>query len=843
MIYEITYIEKEKGKKQKLAHPVKDRKALLKLRDAKKNLNLLAKARQGDEKSKAKLLQLAYNLGHVNGPLAGCKSIGSFFFYDIDCYDKEQAVAMKDQILAMKDTIGLVMLERSAGGGYHAVCKRVPGTTVLENQVRVSCLLKIEMDTGAHDLQRVVYSTSGSEEDLIYLDDVLFEEPMTPEECEKEYQVLKERERKKLEEVPKGAKKANKHYRPWEDTKGSGTSVSKGGRADEGHTQGTGTTVPCEQSTDGVQSPCATGAEERIPKFPDSVDTKNSSEIIEASERTRYVFRECMKEEDVTEADLVNEGGRHNSVKVVLSHCNQLLSEGETLGVLKELMPEHWNDENIRTLVKAYYTDYYNQNQRLTVFQKRVFKESKRMGIEGLGDTHGVRHFSDIASDITEMPDPSVSPLSRLFASKEPPKIPEVLPKLVKVVTQSTPKKFIATVAQAMFPPLATYPKKLSFVYVDNQVRELRINCLIVAGTGTGKDMCTKQPLTHIIADMKERDEQNRDRLKKYNEACNSKANNKQNPPRPTDLVIQVIKSNITYAALVQRMDEAQGAPLYVRLNELEQWDKIEGCTGRSNQFTNLKLCDDEGNDFGADRASTQSVMGSGCLHLNWNANTTLSKVVRYFRFVLTDGPISRLCLATIPEDEIGGDIPVFGEYGNEYDEALKPYINNLKNATGVIDCPEARKLIKKLKNECADFARLSQDSVFDNLSHRALVHVFRKACLLFAANGMKWEKAIEGFCRWSLFYDLYLKMMLFGDLIRQADGDVSTSKRGPQSLLELLPDEFTIEDAANVRRKMGMEAGQARHMITVWMNRHHVYQISDISFKKANKLKKKDND
>ena len=537
-----------------------------------------------------------------------------------------------------------------------------------------------------------------------------------------------------------------------------------------------------------------------------------------------------MKEEDVTEADLVNEGGRHNSVKVVLSHCNQLLSEGETLGVLKELMPDNWNDENIRTLVRAYYSDYYNQNQKLTVFQKRVFKESKRMG-EGRGEM-----------DDGDRSQPT-SELSRLFASKEPPKIPEVLPKLVKVVTQSTPKKFIATVAQAMFPPLATYPKKLSFVYVDNQVRELRINCLIVAGTGTGKDMCTKQPLTHIIADMKERDEQNRDRLKKYNEACNSKANNKQNPPRPTDLVIQVIKSNITYAALVQRMDEAQGAPLYVRLNELEQWDKIEGCTGRSNQFTNLKLCDDEGNDFGADRASTQSVMGSGCLHLNWTANTTTSKVLKYFRYVVTDGPVSRLCLATIPEDEIGGDIPVFGEYGNEYDEALKPYINNLKNATGVIDCPEARKLIKKLKNECADFARLSQDSVFDNLSHRALVHVFRKACLLYAANGMKWERAIEGFCRWSLFYDLYLKMMLFGDLIRQAEGDVSTSKRGPQSLLELLPDEFTVEDAANVRRKMGMEAGQARHMITVWMNRHHVYQISDISFKKANKLKKKDNE
>ena len=281
-------------------------------------------------------------------------------------------------------------------------------------------------------------------------------------------------------------------------------------------------------------------------------------------------------------------------------------------------------------------------------------------------------------------------------------------------------------------------------------------------------------------------------------------------------------------------MDEAQGAPLYVRLNELEQWDKIEGCSGRNNQFTNLKLCDDEGNDFGADRASTQSVMGSGCLHLNWTANTTTAKVLRYFKHVVTDGPISRLCLATIPEGEIGGDIPIFGDYGQAYDDALKPYIENLKVATGVIDCPEARRMVKRLKNECAEFAKLSQDDVFDNLSHRALVHVFRKACLLYAANGMKWERAIEGFCRWSLFYDLYLKMTLFGDKIRHADDDVQVSKRGPQSLLDLLPEEFTLEDAKRVRRQMGMDTERAIKMIRTWKSREYVFQISDFSFKKV---------
>ena len=217
MIYEITYIDKGEGEKQKLAHPVKDRKALLAKRNSAKNLKLLEKYHQGDTKSKGKLLQLAYNLGHVDGLLAGCKSIGSFFFYDVDCYDKEQSETLKNQILEKKDAIGLVMLEKSPRGGYHLVCKRVPHTTILENIVRTSIELKIEMDTSAHDLQRVVYSTSGSAEDLIFLDDCIFEEPMTPEECEKEYELLKEREMRGLEEVPAGAKKANKHYRPWED--------------------------------------------------------------------------------------------------------------------------------------------------------------------------------------------------------------------------------------------------------------------------------------------------------------------------------------------------------------------------------------------------------------------------------------------------------------------------------------------------------------------------------------------------------------------------------------------------------------------------------------------------
>ena len=784
------------GRGHKMARPVTSREEYVALRNNPENAKCFYDARGGQQAQKMRQLQFNYNDLLPDGVLKGCCHPASTFAHDIDCQSAEQQAAIKQRILEKKDEIGLLELSGSANFGLHAVCRREKGKTILESQVRVSMITQTEMDTNTHDQARVMFTGPATEDNLFYLDDAIFEEEMSIEESAAEFEVLKEREKKGQEQVPKEAKKAIKHYRPWEGTPPVIPNTPVSSRPSEASGEISGDSSTTLGMTKG------------------------------ANERTRFIFRECMKEEGVTDADLVDQGGRHNSVKMILSSCTQLLSKEETLGMLKELMPNNWQDENIQNLVNDFYTDYYNPSQRLTLFQKRVFRESRRLG----GDTS--------QQDKSEFSVQNQSELSKLFASKMPPEIPKVLPKLVKAVTQHTPQRYKATVAQAMFPPLSTYSRKLSFMYIDNQERDLRSCCLIIAGTGTGKDSCTKQPLQHIIADMVERDKENRDRLKKFNDEYNNKANNKQKPQRPDDLIIQTLKYDITKAALVQRMEDAQGAPLYIRLNELEQWDKIEGCTGRNNQFTTMKLCDDEGNDFGSDRASTQSVMASGCLHLNWNANTTLSKAMRYFKYVMTDGPISRLCLATIPDEEIGSEIAVFGNYDEKYDEALKPFIENLKVATGVIDCVQARKLAQQLKDECADFARLSQDRVFDNLTHRALVHAFRKACLLYVANGNKWEKAIENFCRWSLFYDLYLKMMFFGEQIRHADDDIPTSKRGPQSLLDFLPDDFSLDDAKRVRRKEGLnnEGDSCIRMIRNWVNRGFVIQYSEFSFKKASK-------
>ena len=823
MIYRITVING-----RKYATAVKSREEFLALRDSSENLDYLAKARQGDEAAKRNLVQFAYNLGHVDGLIAGCKSIGSFFFHDIDCYDMSDGGSkMADVILSKKDEIGLMMLERSASGGWHLVCKRVPGTTILENQVRVACALKVgDMDNNARDLQRVVFGTSGSAEDLIYLDNELFLEPMSAEECEAEYVRLKERERNGEEQLPPGAKKANKHYKPWEEdtpSLSSRPSVSSPLSSRPSEARGEISSVGAMRQAASRKDSSTTLGMTSGGEFPDNYHGIPFTEILK-----KYWE--------------LNNGGFEPNVGDRDTLTFQLASDlrhicGRSAEWLDQVIPCYDGfpiEEKRQKIANALKSSYEGMPGRLKTvldalegrtpaLSARTRDSSTTLGMTGGG---GVL-------DMTNGEGEPSSDLSRLFASKTPPAIPDKRPKLVDAVLCNTPQKYKATVAQAMFPGLMAYPKNLSFVYIDNQVRELRANCLIVAGTGSGKDSCTKQPLAHLIADMKARDEENRRRLKEFNDEYNSKAANKQKPQRPADLIIQTIKSDITKAALVQRMDEAQGAPLYVRINELEQWDKIEGASGRSNQFTTLKLCDDEGNDYGTDRAGTQSVTGSGSLHLNWNANTTTAKAIKYFRYVLTDGPISRLCLATIPEEEVGAEISVFGTYGEKYDAALKPYIENLKAATGVIECKEAKKLARKLKDECADFARLSQDRVFDNLSHRALVIAFRKACMLYAANGMKWEKSIETFCRWSLYYDLYIKMTLFGDLIRHADDDIPTSKRGPQSLLALLPAEFTVEDARRVRLQQGMDAEHTLTMIRNWKSRHFVYQISDISFRK----------
>jgi len=403
----------------------------------------------------------------------------------------------------------------------------------------------------------------------------------------------------------------------------------------------------------------------------------------------------------------------------------------------------------------------------------------------------------------------------------DPPEMPKKLPKLVELLISRTPEVYKPAVAHAIFPPLATHLWKTRFRYIDNVEHEARLMTLLLAGTGAGKSSVNR-PIDFIMEDIRLRDAENLKREKAWKDEMLRKGANKDKRKRPENLIIQEIDADMTNPAFVMRTAEAQEHFLYTSLNELDQFDALKG--SGSQQFRIMCLAADPGNKYGQTRMGTMSVTERVTIRFNWNASTTIQKGQRYFSKVLTDGPISRINFCTIPEREIGEDMPVYGTYDESYREALRPYIENLNKVTGLIECKEAFQLALKLKDENAEFARLSQDRTFENLSFRANVIAYLKACVLYVANGCKWEPEIDEFIRWSEQYDLYCKMRFFGDMIAKENFTAQkSSKRGPQNLLQILPDSFTAAQLLAIRLEHGLDAKGTDMMIRQWLHRNYI--------------------
>ena len=423
-----------------------------------------------------------------------------------------------------------------------------------------------------------------------------------------------------------------------------------------------------------------------------------------------------------------------------------------------------------------------------------------------------------------------------------PPQMPRKLPPLIRLLLSKTPDIYKPAVAHAVFPALGAHLHKTRFRYIDNVEHEATLMNVLMAGTGAGKD-CISEPINHIMADIRRRDAENLAREKAWKDEVNRKGANKDKRQRPEGLVIQEIDADMTGPAFVMRMAEADEHFLYTKLNEIDQFDALRGNGRGGQQFQIMCLAFDPGNRYGQTRVGTQSVTEKVCIRFNWNASTTVGKGKRYFQNVLTDGPISRINFCTIPEREIGAEMPVYGTYDAQFDEELRPYIERLCGARGTIDCPQAYRLAMKLKNECADFARLSQSRTYENLSFRALVIAYLKACVLYVAHDYKWDKTMEDFIRWSLQYDLWCKMRFFGEAIEEANHcSQSSGRRGPRNLLELLPNEFTMEDAVRIRREQGLQRQGAQDMIRMWRNRGYIEERTNEqlnSFGKPNEQSK----
>ncbi len=545
-----------------------------------------------------------------------------------------------------------------------------------------------------------------------------------------------------------------------------------------------------------------------------------SGELGEASEKNLIAFDLFVQSAGLEGMAIDTVGSRHSSLLAIMSAgASRVMSEEELMKVVRTKMPSYYQEPDCHQLIHDFYAKYADSCKPMSRDVIRVNALAEQKANEVKSEERRVKNSNADGNYTVQSSNLQVQSSDEDYP--EPPAMPEKLPKLVELLISRTPEIYKPAVAHAIFPPLATHLWQTSFRYIDNVVHEATLSTCLLAGTGAGKSSVDK-PIRYIMEDIRKRDAENLKREKEWKEEVTRKGANKDKRKRPDNLVIQEIDADMTSPAFVMRTAEAQGRFLYTSLNELDQFDALRGSGNQ--QFRIMCLAFDPFNLFGQQRVGVQSVTERVTIRFNWNASTTIQKGQRYFSKVLTDGPISRINFCTIPEREIGDEMPVYGDYDDAYREALKPYIENLNNARGLIDCPEAFQLALKLKDENAEFSRLSQDRVYENLSFRANVIAYLKACVLYVANGCKWEPEIDEFIRWSERYDLYCKMRFFGDAIKRAnDTGEKSSKRGPSNMLMQLPDEFTYQQVIDLRVARGMDKKGTSRMLGNWKERHYI--------------------
>ena len=725
MSVHVIYYNKDRAK---MMRPVLTREEYLALRNSEEQKATVRAVRSGDTRKKSRLVQMNYScLPNGDGTLKGSVTMSTTVGMDIDHVPAEQMQAVRERILSRKDELGLLMLELSARGqGYHMVFRRKAEKTQEENLLWASQLIGVQYDEGAKDITRVFYTTTGSKEDLIYLDDEVF------------------------------------------DVRGM--------------------MVDARDKRDDVRSQ------------PSDIDHLTSYKGIPYS-------------------DIIDEYWRRTGGEPV---------EGE---------------RNVRLHKLAVSLRAICDNRRevlLQVMPRLGLSEQELKNIVDSACKENPKGFSKVMQQIIEDLEESFRPhlTSPNLGEKSeeeslPPAMPKKLPKLIQLLVSKTPDVYKPAVAHAVFPALAAHLYKVKFRYIDNVLHEATLMNVLMAGTGAGKD-CISQPINYIMADIRKRDEENLQREKQWKQEVSSKGANKDKRQRPEGLIIQEVDPDMTNPAFVMRMAEADGHFLYTKMNEIDQFDALRGSGRGGQQFQIMCLAFDPGNRYGQTRVGTGSVTEKVCIRFNWNAATTIQKGQRYFRNVLTDGPISRINFCTIPEREIGAEMPVYGTYDAAFEEELRPYIERLTKAVGEVDCPHAFKLAQKMVEENAEFARLSQSRVYENLSFRANVIAWLKGCLLYVANDCKWDRTIEDFVRWSLQYDMWCKMQFFAEAIEQADYiDDSKPRRGPRNLLELLPDEFSLQDAINIRRQQGMDGKGTKNMLYQWTHRGYIKSLTSYTYRK----------
>ena len=534
--------------------------------------------------------------------------------------------------------------------------------------------------------------------------------------------------------------------------------------------------------------------------------------IQEASEKNLIAFELFKEAAGLNGMDIDTIGSRHSSLLAIMSAgASRVMGEDELMKVVAKKMPSYYGERDCHQLIHDFYAKYGDSSKPFSRDVIRINATAEKAAIQQVDSLQFKVKSSNLNAQGNDGEDeyPPAPPM------------PKKLPKLVELLVSQTPDVYKPAVAHAIFPPLATHLWKTRFRYIDNVEHEATLMCCLLAGTGAGKS-CVQMPISLIMEDIRKRDMENLKREKEWKEEMMRKGANKDKRKRPDNLIIQEIDADMTNPAFVMRTAEAKEHFLYTSLNEIDQFDALRGIGNQ--HFRIMCLAFDPGNIYGQTRVGLQSVTERVTIRFNWNASTTIEKGKRYFSKVLTDGPVSRINFCTIPERLIGEDIPIYGTYDDEFKEQLKPYIENLCKASGLVECQEAFDLAMKLKDENAEFSRLSQNRIYENFTFRGNVIGYLKACVLYVANGFRWEPEIEEFIRWSEQYDLYCKMRFFEDGIKTASmsAEKSTS-HGPSNLLQQLPDEFMYQQAVEVRQKNGLSADGTKNMLYAWVHRGYI--------------------
>ena len=702
----------------KMMRPVVSGEQYRLLRGSARQRAVVKAVREGDEAQKQRLLQMNYScLPNEDGSLKGATRPSNCVEMDIDHIAPEELPKVRERILEKKEELGLLMLELSArGAGYHLVFRRRPELSQEENLKWASELLGVAFDKGAKDITRVFYTTTDSEEDLLFLDDGIFA----------------------VEEA-----------------------------ATVTALQRNSTKTDCKPS-------------EAVHSFPQDYHGFAFGDIV-----AKYW-------------ELFNDGkepqeGDRDTLTYQLA-CDLRHICGRNAEWLDQVIPcyDHFTLEEKRKKIE---NALQAKSEGMPYRLKQVLSALKSTkAIKACGGT-----------------------------LTTPPEMPKRLPQLVKLLTKNVPDFYKPAVANAVFPALGAHLHGVRFRYWDNVEHEATFMNVLIGRQSIGKGTI-KKPIEYIMNDIRQRDIPNRQREAEWKQR-NPGAKQKKDP-RPTDICIQMLIDNLTDAVFNQRIVDAHnngGRFIYTIVDEIDALKKVTS-KGTVDEVGLLIRKAFDNSMAGQERVGADSVSGIAPLRWNFNASTTPPNARKFFSKMVNDGTVSRLDVSTIIRNDDDDTAPILGIYDHAFATELKPYLDRLEAASGMIECPQALRLSMEMKKENHEAAQLYDSEAYKVLSYRANVIAWLKGMVLYVVQGYRWDKTIADFVRWSQQYNLWCKMLYFGQqLEKELREEVEIQRQSrPQNLLELLPDEFTREQYRQMRQTQG-KAGEGDGTLRVWVNRGYI--------------------